>query len=157
MLILPKRKSSKGSYGSYFKLNRSKGVKVLRGSFKSIIAAMNSRKMEAAIQERDYLNKAYNSHDPISPYCHGVTLIQSGSNIRIGIVMQHLGEMTLRNCVLNEDEKDEIIESLEHMLLERGIDHRDLHEDNVMIKDGKYYAIDFSPDYITLEDIEDAA
>lgn len=150
MLIqLPQGRGPKGGYGTYFKITRSKGVKVLRGSYKSFMAAMNSSQMREAIKERDLMIEA--SKSGVTPKCYGVTVVQRGSSFRVGIVMEHLGSTRLRDLGLDEEEEERIIMELEDQVRDSGVTHNDLHPWNVMVKDGKYYAIDFSPDYAYAE------
>jgi RIO-like serine/threonine protein kinase len=157
MLIqLPNKGSGpKGGYGTYFKITRSKGVKVLRGSFSSFLAAMNSGTMKLAMKERDLMNEAHSSG--VTPKCFGVTVVQRGNSFRVGIIMEHLGSVRLRDLKMDEEEEERIIMELEEQVSSAGVTHNDLHPWNVMVKGDKYYAIDFSPDYAYSHEEREAA
>lgn len=154
MLIKLKSKSGpKGSYGSYHKLTRTKGVKVLKGSYKSVMDAINSYQMEEAMKERDLLLKV--QHSGMTPKCYGVAIVEWGKKFRVGIVMEHLGETRLSDLGLDEDEESDIMAELEDKICNFGINHTDIHSYNVMFKNRKYYVIDFSPERIEEHDREE--
>lgn len=148
MLIkLSTKKGPKGSYGTYFKLSNTRGVKVLHGAFTNFMAALNSWEMDEARKERDLLNKAFRSG--ITPKCYGVTVVQSGRQFRVGIVMQHVGDQRLSE--VSTGNSYGIIQGLSEKLRAVGIRHTDLHDYNVMKKGKKFYAIDFTPGCIMEE------
>lgn len=149
MITLPKSvKTPSGAYGSYFRIGRKRGLKVLRGSFRSMAAAYNSPEFDLAKEEAELLKLAEDSG--VVPECFGVRVVKRGTVFRVGILMQHLGNKTLAD--LNQDEMyeadihDQLKDALDHC----GINHGDLHTRNIMFFKGKFYAIDFSPEAIQI-------
>lgn len=148
MITLPKYETSGGGYGSYYELSATVGVKVLhRKNFKSMKKALNSRLYREAMKESELLCMAFESG--VVPRCYGVTLVKDDEGYGVGILMQHLGNKTLRD----KGDRTEAYDTIQDALEEVGLRHLDLHRGNMMVYRGKYYAIDFSPDFIeTLED-----
>jgi tRNA A-37 threonylcarbamoyl transferase component Bud32 len=141
-----KKKTGGGSYGSYYKISKTRGVKVLYSEgFTSKRKALTSEVYKDAKLEASLLKQAQATG--IVPRCYGVTLVKKGKEYAVGIVMQHLGNKTLADSSYCETAAyDEIMEKFE----EFDIYHSDLHAENIMVYRGKIYAIDFSPDYVTI-------
>lgn len=149
-----KIKGPKGGYGMYFRVGRFKGVKLLKGGFKSFHSALNSPQMRKAMKEAELLYKAEGSG--VSPKCYGTTIVKRGKGgFRVGILMEHLGNVRLADLDDDKFDYEEVTQNLIGRLEAYGIDHLDLHEWNIMYKNGQFYAIDFSPDYTqTLDEAE---
>lgn len=153
VIKLPSRtRGPKGGYGMYFYLGDGRGVKILKGIFRSRKAAENSHQRQMADKEYGYIKAAEGSR--VSPKGYGVVLVQRGQYWRVGIVMEHLGATRLADLGFNDYAIDRIIERLVDRLDSVGVVHADLHEWNVMVKTqnkrNRYFAIDFSPDYAYL-------
>lgn len=151
-----------GSFGRYVKLSNSVGIKLiytngkyegenalrkLKG-FRSVAEAMRSWTWREANMEADILFQAQESG--VVPICYGATVVMVGSRYHIGILMQHLGGKPLSET--SHYGEADVYEYLYEKLEECGVSHGDLHEDNIMVYRGKFYAVDFSPYCVMVED-----
>lgn len=152
MIILTEQQTSQafqGQHGWYVKLSPSVGVKVIKSSiYKSKAKAYKSRAYRLATQESANLQLAFETG--VVPRCYGVTIVKVKRGYQVGILMQHLGTLTLSNSEFYDT--FDIYEGICDKLEEVGIYHQDLHEDNVMVYRNKFYAIDFSPLCVTLDE-----
>ena len=149
MIVLPKNtKTWSGQYGTYFRIGKKRGLKVLRGTFRSIQSAYNSATFDLAKEEASLLEMAYESG--VAPKCFGVRIAKRGSVFRVGILMQHLGNKTLADLNLDEDKESKIHDRLKLELEVVGLDHCDLHNRNIMFYKSKFYAVDFSPECVDM-------
>jgi len=134
-----------GVHGEYVKLSPQMGIKLIHSKlFRTQAKAMRSQAWKLAMQESRYLQLAFESG--VVPRSYGVSLVKVRSGFRVGVLMQHLGATPLCNSEFYDSL--EVFDDINERLLEVGISHADLHEDNVMVYRGKYYAIDFSPQSI---------
>jgi RIO-like serine/threonine protein kinase len=165
MMILTKQQiedAPGGAFGRYVKLSPSLGIKLiytkhdyygdnaskrLKG-FRSIAKAIQSWAWREANIEADLLFAAQDSG--VVPRCYGATVVMVGSRYHVGILMQHLGGKPLSEH--ENYDSVEVFDYLHDKLEELGIYHGDLHEDNIMVYRGKYYAVDFSPYCVNMED-----
>lgn len=152
MIRLPKRKTNvpQGAFGKYFQVTPTRGVKVLRGSFRNLESAYNSHIFDMAREESEILKVAQNSG--VVPKCYGVRIVRRGNRYYVGILMQHLGNKRLSDMKVSVDKESQIYDDLNDALEDAGIGHNDLHAGNIMYYKGKYYAIDFSPDLSNVND-----
>lgn len=148
--LTTKKKLSGGSFSTYYRVSRARGLKVLKGSYRSLQAAYNSYGFQMAKEESDLLEIA--AYSGVTPECFGVRVARSGSRYRVGILMQHLGNKRLSDLNLSCAKMSAIYDKLDYELSHAGIDHNDLHLDNIMFHKGKFYAIDFSPEVTTVND-----
>lgn len=143
--------SPSGSYGTYIKLSPTVGVKILiNHAYRTIKACKRSHSYRKALAEARLIKQAYDSG--IVPKVYGVKVISLHGRYYAGIAMRHLGKVTLSKATaidVDYTPKENIIDDVRERLLEYGIDHGDLHYGNVMVFKGSYYAIDFSPDWIS--------
>lgn len=138
-----------GAHGSYIKLSPSLGLKVIHSvKYKSRAKAYRCRAWREARLEAELLDIAFESG--VVPRCYGATLVKVKSGFQVGVLMQHLGSTTLSNSKFY-DEFD-VQEDINNKLEELGIYHGDLHEDNIMVYRGKFYAIDFSPNCVSIDE-----
>jgi tRNA A-37 threonylcarbamoyl transferase component Bud32 len=149
-----------GAFGKYVKLSPSLGIKLIytKGEyyddmrkfkgFRSISKAIQSWTWREANIEADFLFAAQESG--VVPRCYGATVVLVGSRYHIGILMQHLGGKALADH--ENYDSVEVFNYLHDRLEDLGIYHGDLHEDNIMVYRGKYYAVDFSPYFVNMED-----
>lgn len=151
MITIPKTtdETPSGAFGVYFKLREGKGIKVLEAKFRSQVAAYNSYEFDLAKEEAEILKAAQESG--VVPKCYGVRIVRRGNGFHVGILMQHLGNKTLRKLRYNWEKQSDIYDSLNDALEDVGVKHNDLHVDNIMYYRGKYYAIDFSPEVSSIE------
>lgn len=141
---------SAGAHGYYIKLSPSLGVKVIHSPiYRNKTKAYKSFAWREARLEARILDMAFETG--IVPRCYGATIVRVKGGYRLGVLMQHLGNKTLGESAHYYDESD-ISVAIHEKLEEIGIYHQDLHEDNIMVYRGKFYAIDFSPNCVTLEE-----
>jgi RIO-like serine/threonine protein kinase len=132
-----------GAHGRYVKLSPSLGIKVIHSPlFKSIAKAYKSHAYRQAKKEAELLTSAFESG--VVPRCYGVTLVKIGNRFKVGVLMQHLGSTPISESDFY-DQVSEAYDEINDSLMELGIYHNDLHEDNIMVYRGKFYAVDFSP------------
>lgn len=137
-----------GVHGTYYKLSPHVGIKLIHSKvYPSVKRALASRAFRLASDEAAILVHA--EETGVVPKCYGVTVVSVKSGFRVGVLMQHLGQTTLADTEHYDDADiyDQLMESLEEV----GIYHGDLHEDNIMVYRGKFYAVDFSPESVTVK------
>jgi RIO-like serine/threonine protein kinase len=84
----------------------------------------------------------------IVPRCYGVRIVRRGKSFRVGILMQHLGNKRLADLSLPDKKISGIYDKLHDGLISFGVEHKDLHDENIMFFKNKFYAIDFSPECV---------
>ena len=148
VIDLSKHKATgEGDYGSFYPTSKLRGVKVLVTQYESIADLLASSAMIRAKEEADLLTSAYVTG--IVPKCFGVVIVKkSKTRYHAGIQMQLLGTKTLHKVMDDEELRESIKDGLKNTLKGYGFNHKDLHANNVMVYKGKYWAIDFSPDYV---------
>lgn len=145
-IITKESYSGAGCYGQYYQISTTKGIKLINAKFSTFNEAFESREMKEAKEESLLLRRAKSMYDYI-PKCYGVKIVETRGYFRIGIVMQHLqGPTADMFCEYEE----EVRQSLYKILKDRGIEHRDLHGNNVIRYKDDWWVIDFSPDCIKL-------
>jgi RIO-like serine/threonine protein kinase len=149
MITLPNDNRIGGAHGSYVKLSPSLGVKIIHSvKFNNIAKAYRSRAYRNALREAYILNVAFESG--VVPRCYGVTLVRVKKGYRVGVLMQHLGSTPLFESEFC-DKFSEAFDEINDRLIELGIVHNDIHDENVMVYRGKFYVIDFSPDCVKMK------
>lgn len=136
-----------GSYASYFKLNEEVGVKVIDGGYHTEREVKFSQEWKDAKKEARLLTGAYASG--VVPYCYGAKIIKRHRRWYAAIVMQHLGDVHIFQ--VKKLDKMSNYDKLHDALDKIGYSHCDLHGSNIMVYRGKLYAVDFSPDFITVK------
>lgn len=143
-----KNPSGGGSYGEYFKLSSQRGIKILAGRFNSYVGAIGSPTYAEASAEAFLLKVAEKTK--LVPKCYGVQIVQIGKRYAIGIVMQHLGGRMLEDT--DNVDNDSVIQDLEKKMKKHGFEMGDLHAGNVMYYKRKYWVIDFTPEFVYLDE-----
>lgn len=134
-----------GVHGAYVKLSNTMGIKVIHSKpFRTQAKAYRSQAYKLAVRESYNLQVAYDSG--VVPRCYGIMLVKTKAGYRVGVLMQHLGATPLAKSDFYDSH--EVFDDLTERLKEVGIYHADLHEDNIMVYRGKFYAVDFSPQSI---------
>jgi tRNA A-37 threonylcarbamoyl transferase component Bud32 len=139
------KRAPRGGNGIYIQLSSKRGIKILRHceykSFEELIRydAMRSMYQEAAVMKRAKVLYPY------IPNCYGVRMLKVDSFYTIGIIIQHLGNKRIGDVLENYPS---IIVDLERTFWKLGINHHDMHANNVMYFRGKYWVIDFG--YVTI-------
>lgn len=156
--IKRKNMTNGGAYGTYYYVGEGKGVKVFNNpdsyethSFSTPGEARDSLAWQDAEMEARYLRIAQPSG--VVPKCYGAKVIRTeDGKYAVGIVLEHLGRMTLRRKLpRGHRRQDAIYEKLLKQLGKYGVNHYDLHPENVMWYKGKFYAIDFSHECISVD------
>jgi RIO-like serine/threonine protein kinase len=150
MITIQENTGSGGAHGKYVKLSQSLGVKVIHSDkFPTIQKAYRSHAYKLARKEAEILTLAFESG--VVPKCYGVTLLKVGRGYRVGVLMQHLGSTTLDESEFY-DRYTEAYDLINDSLMDVGIRHMDLHEDNILVYRGKLYAVDFSPSCVNISE-----
>jgi len=139
--------SGNGSFGIYMRISNSKGIKLLYYEFETMKSALDSLYFKEAIEEARLLEEGKRRYSNI-PTCYGVRIIWYERRYRIGIVMQYLEGTVVQNI---PDFTIEMRNVIKEELKNKGIFHRDLHHENIIFADGKYWVIDFTPSNISIE------
>lgn len=138
-----------GSFGSYYKMSRGKGIKVFFTYHLSKAGILESNEYYNAREEFSLLKKAHKLR--LSPKPYEIVLVKDNERYCVGIVMQHLNKFRSRR-VCYETAESNLIEKLK----KGGVYHHDLHDGNIIpVKHGRgirYYAVDFSPQYVDIDE-----
>lgn len=134
-----------GVYGFYYRISKLRGIKVFQDGYESIKLLKESQTYKDAIQEKKLLDQLIKRKSKITPKCYGIKIVLRDNYYHIGIVLRHLGNITLFDRDLHPDKEDEIIDKLNDKLSNYNLIHGDLHNRNVMYYKRKYWAIDFTP------------
>lgn len=149
-----KRIRSGGAFSSYYKLNKTQGIKVLYSDgHKSVKALRNSLVWRRATKENTLLRKCKQRYFNI-PHSYGVSPVKIGKCYYPGIMMQHIDGILLTYLETIQDTDKQIIsEKLSNVLSKVGIYHNDLHWGNIILAKDKitYYVIDFTYDLVELD------
>lgn len=148
MLDISKRiHNSKGAYGQYFKISKYRGIKTVGRQWETIATLKESEDYKEALEEASLYRDAFCSG--IVPKCYGVTIVKTRNGFQPAIVLQHLGSTTLdeemEQLGAEREDADKVQHAVKQRLQASGTNHRDLHRNNIMVFNGKYYAIDFTP------------
>ncbi len=150
LTVKDRQRKNGGAFGTYYKLSPRRGVKVLDAAYDTIKEAKQSVTYRAAKEEAWLLKKAYKSK--ITPKCYGIKIVEVDGYYSVGIVMTHMGDLTLSEFMRTRKAKKFYHRNIEGELLKKldkvGITHCDLHNHNIMVRGNKFYAIDFSPENI---------
>lgn len=140
----------RGSYGIYVKLTDKMGIKFVDYHFNKAKDRYYKEKLKEAYIEANNQKKARKLFKFI-PKCYGVRVLKTGNTLKIGILMQHIGNDTLERLsnlgTVPQKRRYQITENIIRGMQKRGISHDDIHAKNIMLYKGNYYAIDFG--YIT--------
>jgi len=144
--------SGRGVYGEYVKISERRGVKILYSDGHSSLASLKeSTRYKEALQEHNLISAARKV--PFVLRSYGVVAIQDGDLLFPGILMTHI-EGKLYNELNHFNTVFPLREKLRAKLRTCGVNHNDLHGNNIIVKKHKNryvaYAIDFSPNYVTL-------
>lgn len=142
-----KQTSPSGAHGTYIQITSKRGVKLMHGGFGSKDIAKNSESYLDAEEELKFLRHLEDQNCNFVPKCYGITFVKIGEQYYVGIILQHLGNVHLADIPRTamdykekEDLKDELFCTLRDMY---GIQHKDIHDHNVMTFEGKFWVIDF--------------
>ena len=155
---LTNKNCKEGGYGLYCKVSKRRGVKVIDyygSSYTTIKSLKRSSAYKDAVKELNLLKKA-RKRSNLVPNGYEVVAVKIPGVYRIyvGILMLHIPGKVVGNCANMEWDSYNIScgpslkETLEDKLKSKGIYHSDLHDENVIYRKGKFYAIDFSPAYV---------
>lgn len=143
-----------GCFGSYHRVGKDMGIKVLEGCFETEADAKNSCNWQDAQEEAYAMRRAQKSG--IAPKCYGVYVVRNSDsaegNYYVGILMQHLGQNLLGHRmdkgIVSGMRQEDIQDEIRKKLLKVGVEHGDLHRENVIYFKRKYYALDFGPNAV---------
>jgi len=139
-----------GSYGFYIKLSKELGVKIIKAACQTDGGLCLARK------EFENLMVCWKRKPSLFPRPYGVVELQWEGKKKYGIVMQHIDGMTASQ--VSYDKFRKIREKIEKQLDQIGIEHRDLHEGNVMVMEygfcRRYKVIDCDPQFVKVQERE---
>lgn len=141
-----------GCYGYYVRYCFYRGIKILHNKFASLEDAEESNLYSDAVQEMNLL-KETKRRFALVPHCYGVKIVKIGNSFQIGIILQHLGSITLRDFAYKNDlnvSVDNTVLLKYNQLKAVGITHTDIHGRNIMRFKKKWWIIDFSPEYLEI-------
>lgn len=141
-LVMSTSKRTSGVFSRYYKISRTKGIKILWGRYVTVERAKLNKVYAEAHIEALNLTIAKDRFYYV-PKCYGVKILKIKDKYAVGILMQHLGENTLGYSNLYPINSNRIIRKLEVDLRKAKIYHGDLHEQNVMYYNSRWYVIDF--------------
>jgi hypothetical protein len=142
--------SKSGSYGTYVKLTKKLGVKIVRRS-----NDFSVEKPGAARAEYDTLLKCWTRKPRWFPEPIGVVEVEFDGAIFFGVVMEHIeGPTAAKFFNENWDKVQEKMDELKYSLERAGIEHFDLHGNNVVVCKTKFMTrfkiIDADPYFIKI-------
>lgn len=164
MITINSRKKplSSGTYGRYFRLSRTRGVKVLGFGYKKIETMFSRFKtLDLVEKEIELLQKAQKSN--LSPKYAKLVVVKYKGKFYPAIKMQHIGGkivydidkyIKLSKLFVNKygkrsDHGLSVKKFILNKLKKAGITHKDLHCGNVMINSRREIkVIDFTPEWI---------
>lgn len=142
--------SPSGSYGSYIQLTAKKGIKIFdRGQFLTKEEAKAGHTYIDAKEEKEVYDYLHAKGCDFIPVCYNVAFIKIGEFWRVGLILQHLGNVRLYDYSREYDERYKVINEIEEKLNDLGVYHKDVHDQNIMHYEGRFWAIDFGKKYIT--------
>lgn len=145
-LQVKKLKKDRGVFGFYVQVSPTRGLKVLSKGYGSLSALKQSQTYTQAALEAKHLRQAQRSG--VVPRCFGLQVVKYGRRFQVAIKMSHLGTNNLWDADVSDWKFNKIQRSLSQALKQVGLKHEDLHEGNIMFWQGKYFAIDFTPERI---------
>lgn len=166
--IKKKKSDASGKIGQYIKLTNLFGVKLIGfWGCDSVVNLKKSITWKKALKEAEWLK--FVNASKLSPNCYGVYPVKFKGRFFAGIFMDHINGSSLnsitkngifqqgskiyvsKNGIINlKNNKIPIIKFLKNKLTKIGINHFDIHGENVLVdKNNKIWLIDFSSDYIS--------
>jgi len=144
-----KNYSEGGCYGSYYKLSKYRGIKLLFKEFQTIEKLKNSIIYKKAKKECKILKTLTKRKCNFTPKCYGLKIIKFDNHYRIGIILKDLGNTSLFNIdKIESNEKNRMIRNFGKELRQKyKIINKDIHDGNIMFYKGKFWVIDFTPSY----------
>lgn len=157
--------TSSGAHGEYMQLSSTVGFKVLFTieGYGELSKPTLLRRIGREIEEFNTLKTAYQKCNKFVPKPLNFTVMEEmipdnyvyswGDTYiyHVGYTMTHVKGKLLSNLRYNKKKKKSIVTKLYAKLAERGVYHKDLHSENVIINGNKAVAIDFDPDYVEFE------
>lgn len=134
-----------GTYSVYLS-KKTKGYKYIGEGY--ILKEECEVSHDYALAWREFYLLSYAYVTGIVPKVYTVRILKREGLYYPVIIMQHLGNKVMLNMNIKKTTRDEVIDKLSSKLLHYGIEHNDLHPRNVIKYRNKWYAIDFTPDYI---------
>lgn len=147
-----KNKNVKPKYGNntiYFKY-KDKGFKLFQSYDTKEEVFASAALREAELEARNL--KEARKRFKFVPKCYNVAIVKYKNKYFPAIVMEHIKENTLKKIFSDDPYNDKLINLIDNIgwrLYNSGIEHNDLHADNIIEgENGEYYVIDFDWRYI---------
>lgn len=141
-----------GVFSGYYKLSETHGLKLLQcPGYTSIKKLRRSRLWRFATRESTLLKQA-SKRVNFTPKFFETVPVKCDYLYFPGIIMQHIEGKLVVDCYKGAT-RDLILNELRDKLEHAGIYHDDLHGGNAIVcsKTNKHYVIDFTPDFIEIE------
>lgn len=140
-----------GCSGAYIQVSKDIGVKIYGYPERQISDLTHH--IEWAETEHKRLKRTKIAYKYV-PKSYGVKIFNTKSGYRVGLVMQHVGDTTLKDLrrkrvpylnkkVFLDKTADIIINKLRRKIRHKGQSHNDLHAKNVIYDKGKFWVIDW--------------
>ncbi len=134
-----------GAYGSYFRLNKRQGIKILRAACvkeRPGRPGLTVDRYEWTRATNEVAMQNFAHSQGVAVRCGGVVVVRWKKYLYLGLLMKHLDG----GCLGDQSEIawNSVQNPLNRALMRVGLYHRDLHEFNVVRSHrGRWYAIDF--------------
>lgn len=140
--------SQKGGSAYYVQLTKTKGVKVIKSCFLTKEILISSYQYESILKEKEIYDDLHSCGCDFIPKCYGTAILKSKLGFQIGLVLQHLGNVSLNDLNMTYAQWKDIAIEFEEKLFKFGYDNRDVHNDNILLFEGRYWLIDLEPKYV---------
>lgn len=145
-MIKGKDKTEEGDNSTYYQISSTKGIKILDGNYDTYQAVLMDDMLISAKKEAELMKLAKTKYQYV-PICYGVKIVQFKNYFKIGIIMQHLGNIMIQSL---ETFKRQDIDGFKNKINKLSICHKDIHGKNIMVYKGQYWLIDFDPSFVEI-------
>ena len=156
--LLEKQLRGRGRFGKYFRISKTRGVKIVGRGFKSENNVLKSNQILATAQEATFLKIA--EQFKITPKVYEVIIAQYKGRFYPAILMEHLIGVPAAqfddSCLFKVNSQGNISERgvfgatyVKKTLAKAEIIHSDMHYNNMIVSSqNTLKAVDFSPDWV---------
>ena len=138
MIILNKKNKvyASGGFGSYYRISKQTGVKIIRDNYFTSLKDLNS-----VIEKNDSVIKEASIGILADQLTKGIEIVKIGKKYYLGIVQKHFEQTNTYDLSVKDFDK------IRKSLKKKNVIHGDLHEGNILFKSkSNYKVIDFDPD-----------
>lgn len=143
----------KGSFGSYYRINKFNGIKIIGRGFKQLKSLLNSKTYQDAYFE--FFAYKTLEKSKITPKRVDFIIAKKNGRYYPAIKMQHIaGEILYSYQIRTKKQKHnskykttKIREKFNNKIKKIGVIHKDIHEGNIIVQKNKFKLIDFTYQY----------